>query len=315
MSSWTIPRSNRPILGSEGMHAANAHNIYSVFESVARRRGNHTAVIYLGTRFSYGTLRKMAESLASALVEQGVTPGQRVMIYLPNSIQWVVAWLGIQRAGGGLRAHHPDLHAPRPALHRQRQRRRGHHLRRHEFRLCPAGPGRHRSETGRRGRDGRSASLVETGLRLPLRRRSPKARSPSATTPIDLKKLLRRDPGTGTCPPFRPMARPSAEILYTGGTTKFPKGVPITHDLFLVSADEQIRVSDSLIPVEENVILGNAPLFHILGQTCSLATLLVGGRPAASAQNQPGRRLRRHQPLQGARHDRRAHPVPNDPRT
>ena len=68
-----------------------------------------------------------------------------------------------------------------------------------------------------------------------------------------------------------------AQILYTGGTTKHPKGVPITHDLFLVSADEQIRVSEPLFPAEENVIMGNAPLFHILGQTCSLATLLVGG--------------------------------------
>ena len=68
-----------------------------------------------------------------------------------------------------------------------------------------------------------------------------------------------------------------AEILYTGGTTKHPKGVPITHDLFLASADEQIRVSEALIPAEDNVIMANAPLFHILGQTCSLATLLVGG--------------------------------------
>jgi long-chain acyl-CoA synthetase len=53
--------------------------------------------------------------------------------------------------------------------------------------------------------------------------------------------------------------------------------VPITHDLFLVSADEQIRVSEPLFAAEENVIMANAPLFHILGQTCSLATLLVGG--------------------------------------
>jgi len=71
--------------------------------------------------------------------------------------------------------------------------------------------------------------------------------------------------------------RALAEILYTGGTTKFPKGVPFTHDLFLVSADEQIRMSEKLVPAEENVIMGNAPLFHILGQTCSLATLLTGG--------------------------------------
>ena len=68
-----------------------------------------------------------------------------------------------------------------------------------------------------------------------------------------------------------------AEILYTGGTTKFPKGVPFTHNLFLVSADEQIRMSEPLFPVEQNIVMGNAPLFHILGQTCSLATLLTGG--------------------------------------
>jgi long-chain acyl-CoA synthetase len=38
-----------------------------------------------------------------------------------------------------------------------------------------------------------------------------------------------------------------------------------------------MRNSDSLFPAEENVIMGNAPLFHILGQTCSLAALLTGG--------------------------------------
>jgi len=68
-----------------------------------------------------------------------------------------------------------------------------------------------------------------------------------------------------------------AEILYTGGTTKYPKGVPYSHELFLVSAQEQIRISEPLFQVEDNIILGNAPLFHILGQTCSLSTLLVGG--------------------------------------
>ena len=78
-------------------------------------------------------------------------------------------------------------------------------------------------------------------------------------------------------PAIAPDGQALAEILYTGGTTKHPKGVPLSHDLFLISALEQIRTSEPLIPVEENVILGNAPLFHILGQTCSLATLLVGG--------------------------------------
>ncbi|MCP4689249.1 MAG: long-chain fatty acid--CoA ligase, partial [Desulfobacterales bacterium] len=75
-------------------------HIYSAFEAVAEKRRENTAVIYLGTRFSYAKLRELAGRFALALREMGVTPGQRVMIYIPNSIQWVVVWLGIQKAGG-----------------------------------------------------------------------------------------------------------------------------------------------------------------------------------------------------------------------
>ncbi len=34
---------------------------------------------------------------------------------------------------------------------------------------------------------------------------------------------------------------------------------------------------DPLFPKDKDVILGGAPLFHVLGQTCSLSTIIVGG--------------------------------------
>jgi long-chain acyl-CoA synthetase len=40
---------------------------------------------------------------------------------------------------------------------------------------------------------------------------------------------------------------------------------------------EQITMSNPIFTPEENVVMGNAPLFHVLGQTCSLATILAGG--------------------------------------
>ena len=59
------------------MQADNAHNIYSAFEAVARRRAHHTAVIYLGTRFSYGGLegngRKLGRGLAGARASHRVS--------------------------------------------------------------------------------------------------------------------------------------------------------------------------------------------------------------------------------------------------
>ena len=44
-------------------------------------------------------VKDLAERFAAALNELGVEPGQKVMMYIPNSIQWVVSLLGIQKAG------------------------------------------------------------------------------------------------------------------------------------------------------------------------------------------------------------------------
>ncbi|MBI5585928.1 MAG: AMP-binding protein, partial [Deltaproteobacteria bacterium] len=46
---------------------------------------------------------------------------------------------------------------------------------------------------------------------------------------------------------------------------------------YLGCATEQLGTSAPLFPMAENVIAGGAPLFHILGQTCSLGTILFGG--------------------------------------
>ena len=42
---------------------------------------------------------RLAERFAASLLELGVGENDKVVLYIPNSIQWIVAWLGIQRAG------------------------------------------------------------------------------------------------------------------------------------------------------------------------------------------------------------------------
>ena len=116
------------------------------------------------------------------------------------------------------------------------------------------------------------------------------------------------DPGTGE--------DDMAEILFTGGTTKHPKGVPINHGLFLVSSDEQLGVRDPLFPKDQDVILGGAPLFHILGQTCTLATIIIGGGTSGpSAKGEPGRGFRFDSADEDHEHDRSACPLSYDPGT
>jgi len=251
------------------------HNIFQAFDAVADRRGDHTAVIYLGTRYSYKTVREMANRFAASLLDLGVTPGERVMIYLPNAIQWVVSWLGIQRAGAVCVPITP-IYTPSDLSYIARDSDCATII------CADTNFGyvkRVQSETGFK-----RVIVVRMADLLPWWKRGfghlfdiiPKGKTATGENVFHLKQLLDSHQSY-ILPDMDADGQALAEILYTGGTTRHPKGVPLTHDLFLCSALEQIRTSENLIPVEENVILGNAPLFHILGQTCSLATLLVGG--------------------------------------
>jgi long-chain acyl-CoA synthetase len=108
-----------------------------------------------------------------------------------------------------------------------------------------------------------------------LSNRVPTGKVAKTSVSVPLRRLLSEGPLSGE--PTAPDGHQLAEILYTGGTTKFPKGVPITHRLFLESADVQLRAAEPLIPRGENVVLQGAPLFHILGQIFGMGPLCLSG--------------------------------------
>jgi long-chain acyl-CoA synthetase len=256
------------------MDPANA--IYPAFERVALERDKHTAIIYLGTRYSYGILKSLAESFAAALLEMGVKPGDKVILYIPNSIQWVVVWLGIQRIGA-VSVPITPIYTPYDLEYiAQDSGAKAIVCADTNFgyvtKVMTTTPLEHVVIT-------RMADLLPWWKRCfgYLFDIVPKGSIVLQANTHLFRKLLSWNHGKDRPLSYDPKRGELAEILYTGGTTKYPKGVPISHDLFVLSAEEQIRISEPLFPPEENVIVGNAPLFHILGQTCSLATLFVGG--------------------------------------
>jgi long-chain acyl-CoA synthetase len=252
-------------------------NIYSAFNATAQRHENQTAVIYLGTKFSYGAVKEMADRLAAAFNEIGMRSGQKIMLYIPNGIQWVISWLAIEKIGAVAVPITP-IYTP------------------HDLRYIAADSEAECIVCADTNFGYVTSVLTETHLNhvivtnsadlLPWYKRLfglvfdviPRGKYQLNEHIYALKDLLSRHRNrdvrlAGTLPGGESLA----EILYTGGTTKFPKGVPFTHELFLISAHEQIHMSDPLFAAHENVIIGNAPLFHILGQTCSLSTILNGG--------------------------------------
>jgi len=253
------------------------YNIYASFEATALRRGDHTAVIYLGTRYSYRELKNLAERFAAGLLGLGITPGRKVMLYIPNTIQWVVAWLGIQRAGAVVVPITP-IYTPHDLAYIANDSGA-------EFIICAD------TNFGYVKKvlpDTKLKTVIATPMDdlLPAWKRFfgylfdvvPKGKIALDKETHSFRELLEQyKDKLNDLPKLGADGRAVAEILYTGGTTKFPKGVPFTHDLYLTSMAEQIVVSEPLVPKEKNIIFGNAPLFHILGQMCSLATLFVGG--------------------------------------
>ncbi len=70
-----------------------------VVAETVRQRPAHTALIFKGTRISYGELDRLSNAFGEALVAAGVKKGERVVLLLPNSPQVVIAQLGAWKAG------------------------------------------------------------------------------------------------------------------------------------------------------------------------------------------------------------------------
>ena len=72
---------------------------FTRFDRMCEKYPDRPAIIYLGERFSYSRLRNLIDRFASALNSLHVGKSDRVMIYIPNCVQWVIAFLGIQKVG------------------------------------------------------------------------------------------------------------------------------------------------------------------------------------------------------------------------
>lgn len=251
------------------------NNIFSQFEKAVAKYGQRVCVKYLGTSFTYEQLKVLAERFASALYATGFEPGNKVILYLPNSIYWIVAWLGVLRADGVAVPTSP-IYVSKDIKYMANDSNATHVI-------CTDVNYGYVKE-----------AMPETGLKLAVvvrlddllpfwKRlagwafdRVPRGLFREDNKTITFEKFMKLKGDLINTPKRQDLD--TAEILYTGGTTKFPKGVPISHGLYLIAAKEHVDIPKKLFSPEENVIIGSAPLFHILGQTCALSTIFEGGR-------------------------------------
>ena len=66
----------------------------------AARFGGKTALIFGGRAVSFAEIDRLSSRVASGLRALGVEAGDRVTLYAQNSVEWIVSYYAVARAGG-----------------------------------------------------------------------------------------------------------------------------------------------------------------------------------------------------------------------
>ncbi|MDA8408629.1 MAG: class I adenylate-forming enzyme family protein [Deltaproteobacteria bacterium] len=256
------------------MSGLKYQTIFQAFSAIAEKYPQKVAVYFLGSSYSYRDILNLSEKFASGLYEMGMRKGDRILMYLPNSVQFIVSWLGIQRLGA--------VPVPISPIYTAFDLKYMANDTGAKIVICSD---RNYGYVKQALPETQLEHVIFTGLieLLPWWKKAfdffadkaPKGKVEKGSLVSSMKDVIKR--GANPAPKPDICDRDIAQIMYTGGTTKHPKGVPMSHGLFLISSEEQLDVRNPLFPKHEDVILAGSPLFHIAGQTCSLATIVVGG--------------------------------------
>jgi acyl-CoA synthetase (AMP-forming)/AMP-acid ligase II len=81
----------------------------AVAETIARHP-DRAAVAFRGSRLTYGELGSRADELRRRLAAAGLSPGDRVVLWLENSPEYIASYLAVLGAGAVVVGMHPQAH-------------------------------------------------------------------------------------------------------------------------------------------------------------------------------------------------------------
>ncbi len=72
---------------------------FTRFNEICKKYSSKTAIVYLGEEFTYGRLETLIDKFATGLADLGVKRQDKVMLYISNCPQWIIANFAVNKIG------------------------------------------------------------------------------------------------------------------------------------------------------------------------------------------------------------------------
>ncbi|WP_432737900.1 long-chain-fatty-acid--CoA ligase [Maridesulfovibrio sp. FT414] len=242
--------------------------LFEYLDMTAEKWPKRTAIEFQNWSISYSRLKHESEIIAANLRKQGLEPGDRVAIMLPNTPQMIMTYWAILKAGGVVTMTNP-LYMETEIVHQLNDS--GAKMLVTVDLLWP------KIEKLRDKLPVRKYFItrISDTLNFPLNilykakclrdKNTPKI--PYNETSILKWKALRSGKETYNATNVRP--EDTALLQYTGGTTGLSKGCNLTHANLSANV-QQCHAMLNKLGRDKEIVLGILPYFHIYGLTVCL---------------------------------------------
>ena len=254
---------------------------FTRFDRMCEKYPDQSAIIYLGERFSYSRLKDLIDRFATSLAQLGIGKGDKVMLYISNSVQWVISFFAIQKIGAVV--------VPVPPIYTSFEIEYMINDSGAETVICLDTNFGYVKEIFSKTCLKRAVVTNLIDL-LPLWKRTvgflfdkiPRGTVDRDKNIYSFKDLLKNPPQKIEVQ-IDPM-KDLAYLLYTGGTTGFPKGVPGNHmGMTSYVNDVTEEVAGGYLKEGEDTYIAVNPLFHIMalglfvaiGLNCGNTTVIM----------------------------------------
>jgi len=218
-----------------------------IFDQTALRMNSKDAILFLRkgrleSRITYASLQQISNRVANSLKDLGLKKGERVILFMPKSIEQVLFHLGIQKAGGISIILNPGF----------KRDEMDYFLKDTDAKIVIAG----------KKEEALIQSLDKERCTVSIDTETPFVEErlfPRSSSQMSLGEQNPHDP---------------AILIYTSGTTGQPKGAILTQQNLIQDARNIIQIWEI---TETDVLCHALPLFHVHGLCFALHTLLMAG--------------------------------------